>query len=87
MGFCDALGIMCDADEAAEAGLKGLVQIRLEGGQPQAPKAVNEGLSSQQISDVLQHCEAEEVRGKTGLLQQQISSRRLDTCRCIDFLA
>ena len=50
-----------DADEAADAGVKGLVQIRLEGGQPQAPMAVNEGLSSQQIDAALQQCKAEEV--------------------------
>ena len=49
------------ADEAADAGVKGLVQIRVEGGQPQAPKAVNEGLSSHQIDAVLQQCKAEEV--------------------------
>ena len=51
----------CDADEAADAGLKGLVQMRLEGGQPQAPKAVSEGLSTQQIDGVLQQCKAQEV--------------------------
>lgn len=49
------------ADEAAEAGIKGLVQIRVEGGAPQAPKAITEGLSSQQIDDILRLCEAQEV--------------------------
>ncbi len=49
------------ADEAADAGIKGLVQIRIEGGAPQAPKAVTEGLSSQQIDDILRVCEAQEV--------------------------
>lgn len=48
-------------DEAADAGVKGLVQIRLEGGAPQAPKAVTEGLSSQQIDNVLASCDAQEV--------------------------
>ena len=49
-------------DEAADAGVKGLVQIRLEGGAPQAPKAVTEGLSSQQIDNVLTSCDAQEVK-------------------------
>ena len=49
------------ADEAADAGIKGLVQIRVEGGAPQASKAVTEGLSSQQIDDILKLCEAREV--------------------------
>ncbi len=49
------------ADEAADAGIKGLVQMRVEGGAPQAPKAVTEGLSSQQIDDILKLCEAQEV--------------------------
>ena len=49
------------ADEAADAGIKGLVQIRVEGGAPQAPKAVTEGLSSQQIDDIVKLCEAQEV--------------------------
>lgn len=48
------------ANEAADAGVKGLVQIRLEGGAPQAPKAVTEGLSSQQIDNVLASCDAQE---------------------------
>ncbi|KAL0025277.1 hypothetical protein WJX77_012575 [Trebouxia sp. C0004] len=48
------------ANAAADAGIKGLVQIRLEGGSPQAPKAVTEGLSSQQIDDILRLCEAQE---------------------------
>lgn len=48
------------ANEAADAGVKGLVQMRVEGGQPQAPKAVNEGLSSQQIDAVLQQSKAQE---------------------------
>lgn len=48
------------ASEAADAGVKGLVQIRLEGGAPQAPKAVTEGLSSQQIDNVLTSCDAQE---------------------------
>lgn len=37
------------------------MQIRVEGGAAQAPKAVTEGLSSQQIDDVLKTCEAQEV--------------------------
>ena len=53
------------ADEAADAGIKGLVQIRMEGGAPQAPKAVTEGLSSQQIDDILKLCEAQEVSSFT----------------------
>jgi len=48
-------------DEAAEGGIKGLVQIRLEGGAAQAPKAVTDGLSSQQIEGVLKSCDAQEV--------------------------
>ena len=51
--------------EAADAGVKGLVQIRLEGGAPQAPKAVTEGLSSQQIDNVLTSCDAQEVKPTT----------------------
>ena len=49
------------ADEAADAGVRGLVQIRVEGSSFQAPKAITDGLSSQQIDDVLTACEGQEV--------------------------
>lgn len=48
-------------DEASEAGVKGLVQIRVEAGGAQAPKAITDGLSSQQIDDVMTACDAQEV--------------------------
>lgn len=49
------------ADEASEAGVKGLVQVRVEAGGAQAPKAITDGLSSQQIEDVMTACDAQEV--------------------------
>ncbi|KAL3133042.1 hypothetical protein ABBQ38_006948 [Trebouxia sp. C0009 RCD-2024] len=49
------------ANEASEAGLRGLVQIRVEaGGAAQAAKAITDGLSGQQIEDVMTACEAQE---------------------------
>ena len=56
---------MNPTDEASEAGVKGLVQIRVEHGAAQAPKAITDGLSSQQIEDVLTACDAQEVRCST----------------------
>lgn len=54
------------ADEASEAGLRGLVQIRMEaGGVAQAAKAITDGLSGQQIADVTTACEAQEVSCST----------------------
>ena len=41
--------------------MKGLVQIRVEKDGAQAPKAITDGLSSQQIQDVMTACEAQEV--------------------------
>ena len=41
--------------------MKGLVQIRVESGGAQAPKAITDGLSSQQIEDVMMACDAQEV--------------------------
>jgi len=84
------------ADEAADAGIKGLVQIRVEGGAPQAPKAVTEGLSSHQIDDILRSCEAQEVGPFTWAccLTSQLamlpafaggeSHHRQTCCRCPD---
>ena len=56
---------MNPTDEASEAGVKGLVQIRVEHGTAQAPKAITDGLSSQQIEDVMTACDAQEVRCST----------------------
>ena len=53
---------MNTTDEASEAGVKGLVQIRVEKDGAQAPKAITEGLSSQQIEGVMTACNAQEVR-------------------------
>ena len=62
--MCVVIGqcIVNTSDEASEAGLRGLVQVRVEpGGAPQAAKAITDGLSGQQIQDVLTACEAQEV--------------------------
>lgn len=53
--------VVTTTDEASEAGVKGLVQIRVEAGGAQAPKAITDGLSSQQIQDVMTACDAQEV--------------------------
>lgn len=59
---------MNTTDEASEAGLRGLVQIRVEaGGAAQAAKAITDGLSGQQIEDVMTACEAQEVICGTAL--------------------
>ena len=67
-------------DEASEAGVKGLVQIRVESGGAQAPKAITDGLSSQQIDDVMTACDAQEVSCSTAPVPVSVSIAA--SCNC-----
>ena len=60
----------CSAGEAAGAGAKGLVHIRVqEGGAIDAPKQLKEGLTEQQCQDLIAKCDAQMVRVPASTLQ------------------
>lgn len=69
------------ADEASEAGVKGLVQIRVEAGGAQAPKAITDGLSSQQIEDVMTACDAQEVGRSSAPVSCSVSIQTSLSCQ------